>query len=312
MDKLGFFGRRLLQLIPVAIGITIVVFLMLRLIPGDPVRIILGSRATPEAIASLERSLGLDKPLWQQYLYFMRNLAQGDLGQSLSYRQPVRELVLERLPATLSLVVYSAVLAVLITVPLAILAARNRDRAVDQAVRSGTLLTLAMPSFWVGIIFMMFFSLRLGLFPVSGYGEGFIDRLYHLFLPSLTVALSLSAILIRSLRSSIIAVMLADFIDTARAKGLSERRIMVKHVLRNALISTVTILGVNIGWLIGSSVIIENLFAIPGLGVLMLSSIGGRDYPMVQGITLVFAILVVGVNILTDFTYAIIDPRVRL
>ncbi|MDF2759663.1 MAG: binding-protein-dependent transport system inner rane component, partial [Thermomicrobiales bacterium] len=261
---------------------------------------------------SLERSLGLDKPIWEQYVYFMRNLSRGDLGISLLYRQPVRELVLERLPATLWLVVYSAVLAVMITVPLAILAARQKDRAVDQAIRGSTLLTLAMPSFWVGIIFMMFFSLRLGLFPVSGLGEGVRDRLYHLFLPSLTVALSLSAILIRSLRSSIIAVTLADFVETARAKGLTERRIMLKHILRNALISTITILGVNIGWLIGGTVVIENLFAIPGLGALMLSSISGRDYPMVQGITLVFAVLVVGVNILTDLTYAIIDPRVRL
>ena len=312
MDKLGFLGRRLLQLVPVAVGITIVVFLMLRLIPGDPVRIMLGSRATPEAIASLERSLGLDKPIWEQYVYFMRNLAQGNLGVSLLYRQPVRELVLERLPATLWLVTYSAVLAVVITVPLAIVAARRKDRTVDQVIRGGTLLTLAMPSFWVGIIFMMVFSLRLDLFPVSGFGDNFRDRLYHLFLPSLTVALSLSAILIRSLRSSIIAVTLADFVDTARAKGLTERRVMLKHILRNALISTVTILGVNIGWLIGGTVVIENLFAIPGLGALMLSSISGRDYPMVQGITLVFAVLVVCVNILTDLTYAIIDPRVRL
>jgi peptide/nickel transport system permease protein len=312
MDKIGFLGRRLLQLVPVAVGITIVVFLMLRLIPGDPVRIMLGSRATPESIASLQRSLGLDKPLWEQYVYFMRNLARGDLGISLLYRQPVRALVLERLPATLWLVGYSAALAVIITVPLAIVAARKKDHAVDQAIRGGTLLTLAMPSFWVGIIFMMFFSLRLDLFPVSGLGEGFRDRLYHLFLPSLTVALSLSAILIRSLRSSIVAVTLADFVETARAKGLTERRIMFKHILRNALISTVTILGVNIGWLIGGTVVIENLFAIPGLGALMLSSISGRDYPMVQGITLVFAVLVVTVNILTDLTYAIIDPRVRL
>jgi peptide/nickel transport system permease protein len=312
MDKLGFLGRRLLQLVPVAIGITIVVFFMLRLIPGDPVRIMLGSRATPEAIASLERSLGLDKPIWEQYVYFVRNLAQGNLGVSLLYRQPVRELVLERLPATLWLVAYSAVLAVIITVPLAIVAARNKDHAVDQAIRGSTLLTLAMPSFWVGIIFMMVFSLRLDLFPVSGFGDDVRDRLYHLFLPSLTVALSLSAILIRSLRSSIIAVTLADFVETARAKGLTERRIMFKHILRNALISTVTILGVNIGWLIGGTVVIENLFGIPGLGALMLTSISGRDYPMVQGITLVFAVLVVAVNILTDLTYAIIDPRVRL
>lgn len=312
MDKIGFLGRRLLQLVPVAVGITIVVFLMLRLIPGDPVRIILGSRATPESIASLQRSLGLDKPLWEQYILFLGNLARGDLGTSLLYRQPVGELVLERLPATLWLVAYSAILAVAITVPLAIVAARRKDRAVDQVIRGGTLLTLAMPSFWVGIIFMMFFSLRLDLFPVSGLGDGLRDRLYHLFLPSLTVALSLSAILIRSLRSSIVAVTLADFVDTARAKGLTERRIMLKHILRNALISTVTILGVNIGWLIGGTVVIENLFAIPGLGALMLSSISGRDYPMVQGITLVFAVLVVSVNILTDLMYAIIDPRVRL
>jgi len=312
MDKLGFLGRRLLQLVPVAVGITVVVFLMLRLIPGDPVRIMLGSRATPEAIASLERSLGLDKPIWEQYVYFVRNLVRGDLGISLLHRQPVRELVLERLPATLWLVAYSAVLAVIITVPLAIVAARHKDRAVDQVIRGSTLLTLAMPSFWVGIIFMMVFSLRLDLFPVSGFGDDVRDRLYHLFLPSLTVALSLSAILIRSLRSSIIAVTLADYVETARAKGLTEQRIMLKHILRNALISTVTILGVNIGWLIGGTVVIENLFAIPGLGALMLTSISGRDYPMVQGITLVFAVLVVGVNILTDLTYAIIDPRVRL
>lgn len=312
MNKLSFLGRRLLQLIPVALGITIVVFLMLRLIPGDPVRIMLGPRATPEGIASLERSLGLDKPLWQQYLYFVRNLVQGDLGRSLLYRQPVRDLVLERLLATLFLVVYSAALAVTITLPLAVLAARRKDRSVDQVIRGGTLLTLAMPSFWVGIIFMLFFSLKLDLFPVSGYGDTFLDRLYHLFLPALTIALSLSAILIRSLRSSIIDVARADFVDTARAKGLHERRIMAKHILRNALISTVTILGVNIGWLIGGTVVIEQIFAIPGLGQLMLSSISGRDYPMVQGITLVFAVLVVSVNILTDLTYAIIDPRVRL
>ena len=312
MDKLAFIGRRLLQLVPVAIGITIVVFLMLRLIPGDPVRIMLGSRATPEAIESLQRSLGLDKPLWQQYLLFMRNLVQGDLGVSLLYRQPVRELVLERLPATLSLVIYAAVLAVLITLPLAILAARRKDTGTDQVIRGGTLLALAMPSFWVGIIFMMFFSLRLNIFPVSGMGDSFSDRLYHLFLPSLTIALSLSAVLIRNLRSSILAVSRADFVDTARAKGISERRILTRHVLRNALISTVTILGVNIGWLIGGTVVIENLFAIPGLGALMLASISGRDYPMVQGITLVFAVLVVSVNILTDLSYAIIDPRVGL
>ncbi len=312
MDKFAFLGRRLLQLVPVAIGITIVVFFMLRLIPGDPVRIMLGSRATPEAIESLQRSLGLDKPIWEQYLLFVRNLLRGDLGVSLLYRQPVNELVLERLPATLSLVAYSAVLAVALTLPLAVLSARRKDTPVDQIIRGGTLLSLATPSFWMGIIFMMFFSLRLDLFPVAGLGDGFVGRLYHLFLPSLTIALSLAAILIRSLRASILAVSRADFIDTARAKGITEQRILTRHVLRNALISTVTILGVNIGWLIGGTVVIENLFAIPGLGALMLASISGRDYPMVQGITLVFAALVVGVNILTDLSYAIIDPRVSL
>lgn len=312
MDKLAFLGRRLLQLVPVAIGITIVVFFMLRLIPGDPVRIMLGSRATPEAIESLQRSLGLDKPIWEQYLLFVRNLLRGDLGVSLLYRQPVTELVLERLPATLWLVGYSAALAVAFTLPLAVLSARRKDTPVDQVIRGGTLLSLATPSFWMGIIFMMVFSLRLDLFPVSGLGDGFLDRLYHLFLPALTIALSLSAILIRSLRASILAVSRADFIDTARAKGITEQRILTRHVLRNALISTVTILGVNIGWLIGGTVVIENLFAIPGLGALMLASISGRDYPMVQGITLVFAVLVVGVNILTDLSYAIIDPRVSL
>ncbi|MGI8486660.1 MAG: ABC transporter permease, partial [Thermomicrobiales bacterium] len=289
MNRVSFLGRRFLQLVPVAIGITIVVFLMLRLIPGDPVRLILGTRATPESIAQLERNLGLDKPLWQQYLFFMRNLLQGDLGTSLNYRQPVTSLVGERITPTLFLIIYSAVIAIMVTLPSAIWAAQRKDRPTDQVIRGATLLTLAMPSFWVGIIFMIVFGRKLGIFPVSGYGKGLVEHLDHLFLPSLTVALPMSAILIRSLRSNIISMATADFIDTARAKGITERRIMTRHLLRNALISTVTILGVHIGFLIGGTVVIENLFAIPGLGALMLSSISARDYPMVQGITLVFA-----------------------
>ena len=310
MGRFGFVGRRLVQLIPVALGITIITFFLIRLIPGDPAVAILGNHYTPAAAAQLRATLGLDKPLWAQYLLFVGNLLHGNLGTSIYSSQSVTDAVFGQLSPTVWLVVYASVLATIIAAPLAIYAATHRDGVVDQVVRGALMVTLAMPAFWVGVIFQLVFSLNLHLFPVSGYGDTVVSHLWYLFLPALTIALAFATILVRSLRSSIISVLQADYVDTARAKGLPWRLIMRRHVLRNAVLSTVTIFGINVAFLIGSTVVIENVFAVGGIGQLLVTSIQRRDYAVVQGITLLLAFVVVTINLLTDVTYAVLDPRV--
>jgi peptide/nickel transport system permease protein len=302
---------RLAQLVPVLLGITLIVFLLLRVMPGDPATLILGARGTAEDIARLKAQLGLDRPLWEQYLGFLWDIVSGSLGRSIAFRQPVGPLILERLPATLMLVAYSTLLTVIITLPLAILAAFRKDRPADYAIKSLFVVAMSMPSFWLGVLLILLLSLKLHLFPVSGYGSDFLDRLWHLFLPALVIAVATSALTIRSLRSSILAVKDADYVDTARAKGLKPRAVVLHHILRNSLVSTVSVLGVHTSWIIGGTVVIEAVFAIPGLGYLLVSSIFTRDYPMVQGLTVTFAVLVVLISLLTDIAYALIDPRVR-
>lgn len=310
MNRFGFVGRRLLQVIPVAIGITIVTFFLIHLIPGDPVSLMLGSHYSPELAKNLRASLGLDQPIWQQYLLFMNHLAHGNLGDSIYYQQPVLSLILDRIQPTIWLVVYAALLALIIAVPLALLAALKQDGIPDQVIRGVFMVTLAMPSFWVGIVLILILSVKVHLFPVTGFGTGITDHIWHLFLPALTIAVGFAAVLIRSLRNSILSVMRSDYVDTARAKGISGRRIMLRHVLRNALLSTVTIFGINIAFLMGSTVIIENVFAVGGIGQLLTSAILQRDYSVVQGITLLIAVFVVLINLLTDIVYALLDPRV--
>ncbi len=299
-------------MIPVLLGISLVVFLMLHLIPGDPALMMLGAKASPEAVARLHAALGLDKPLPVQYLSFLLNLFQGNLGDSYFYKQPVLPLILDRFPPTLFLVGYSAVLLAVISLPLAVVTALKRDSWIDQLVRSSLVLTLGMPTFWLGILFLMFFSLKLKLLPVSGWGDGFVGHLYHLFLPALTIALGLAAIVIRSLRATILETLSSDYIRTARAKGLSERQVFIKHALRTSLIPAVTLFGLNIGYMIGSTVLVETVFSIPGIGLLLVSTIFARDYPMVQGITLALGLLVLFINLATDVAYSYLDPRVSL
>lgn len=307
---MSFVGRRLLQLVPVAVGVTIVVFFMIHLIPGDPARTILGIHATPRAIAELHREWGLNRPLLSQYWLFLDRLGHGNLGQSLIYGGSASSLIMQRLPATLWLIVYAAVLAVLISVPLAMIAATRKDGIRDHVVRAVPLLGLGMPPFWVGFLLIYGFAVNFRFFPVGGYGSGFLGHLHYMFLPALTVAIALSPVVIRSLRASMLNVLGADYVTTARSKGVPGLRLFVRHVLRNAVIPAVTVLGINIGYLIGGTVIIENVFAIPGIGQLMINSIFQRDFPVVQGVTLVFGVLVVLVNLLADMTYAWLDPRV--
>ncbi|HYM68917.1 MAG TPA: ABC transporter permease [bacterium] len=306
-----YLARRLLLLIPVALGITVVTFFLLRLIPGDPAVIMLDNRATAENVARLRHQLGLDRPLIVQYLLFLRNVVTGRLGESVIYRTQVLPIILGRLPVTLFLAVYATVLAAVVALPLGAWAALRRGRATDQAIRLGVLFSLATPNYWAAIVLLLVFSVQLRWFPVGGYGTTFGEHLWHLLLPALTIALSLCPILVRTLRHNILEVLGTDYVRTARAKGLRAVTVFARHILRNSLISTISILGINLGFLVGGAVVTETVYAIPGTGFLLIKSTFARDYPMVQGLTLMFASLVILVNLLTDLTYAVLDPRVR-
>ncbi|HEX4261348.1 MAG TPA: ABC transporter permease [Acetobacteraceae bacterium] len=312
MALLRYTLSRILQMIPVLLGITLVAFLLLRVLPGDPASLMIGARGSDADVLRLRHQLGLDRPLWVQYAIFLREMASGSFGQSLAYRRPVMTLIAERLAPTLWLVGLATVLAVAITFPLAVVSALRRNRLPDLVIKTVFTAALSMPQFWLGILLILLFSLRLHLFPVAGYGSGPLGHLWHLFLPAFVIALGTSALTIRSLRSSIIAVQTAEYIDTAYAKGLTGRMVMRRHILRNAAVSTISVLGVHTGWVIGGTVVIESVFAIPGLGQLLVASIAARDYAAVQGLTVVFAVMVTAISLATDLGYALVDPRVEL
>jgi peptide/nickel transport system permease protein len=297
--------------LPTALGVTIIAFFMIHLIPGDPARTILGIHATPRAIAILHQEWGLNRPLASQYWLFMDRLFHGNLGTSLYYNVPVWGLITSHLPPTLWLICYAAVLAIIISVPLAMIAASRKDAVRDHVVRAVPLLGLGMPSFWLALILQTLLAVKLRLFPVTGYGSGPIGHVHSMFLPALTVAIALCPVVIRSLRASMLNVLGADFVTTARAKGVPGRRLFIRHVLRNAVIPAVTVLGINIGFLIGGTLIVEEVFSVDGVGYLMINSIFQRDFPVVQAIALLFGVMVVLVNLLTDVAYASLDPRVR-
>ncbi len=312
MNRWNYVFVRLLQIIPTFFVIMFIVFLMIRLLPGDPASAILGDRATEEAVARINAQMGLDKPILVQFGIFVQNFFRGELGDSISFKIPVTRLIMQRIPVTIFLTLYGAVVAVVLAVPLAFVAALNRNSPFDNAIRAIFQVGLSLPTFYVGLLLLTILGAKLSLFPIGGYGKTFGDHLYHLFLPALTLGFNLSAVLMRTLRASIIEVLTAEYVDFARAKGLSNRVVMIKHVLRNALISTITLLGLNIGALFGGAVITETVFAIPGVGRLMVDSIFGRDYPTIQGLTLTFAVLVSIVFLLTDLVYAQLDPRVEM
>ncbi len=305
-----YVARRVLQLIPTLIFILIVVFVLVRLLPGDPVSAILGDRALDADVERINRELGLDRSLIVQFGAFVLAMAKGDMGNSITLKVSVVQLIAQRLPVTILLTVMAALISLILAVPLAFVAALRRDGPSDAVIRGAFQVGLSMPVFYLGLILLTIFGAELGWFPVGGYGEGFRDHVYHLFLPALTLALSLAAILMRNLRSAIIGVVDAEYVQFARAKGLAPRLVMLRHVLRNALISTVALFGLSIGTLLGGAVITETVFAIPGAGRLMIDSIYGRDYPVVQGMTIGLAVLVSLTFLVTDLFQAWLDPRV--
>lgn len=309
---IAYLLRRILQVVPVLFGISLVVFFLVRLIPGDPAIAALGSRATPQLIARVHDQLGLDLPLWRQYLTFVGNALRGDFGISFFYQSDVWAIVVPRLPVTLLLMAFAVVLSVLVAIPCALLAAVQRGRFADYLVRIGATVSLGTPVFWSGIVLAFIFGVRLKLLPIAGSGRGGLDTATHFILPAAAIALALAPILTRTLRSSLVAVIRSDYVTTARALGLKRRFLYGAYILRNSLRPVIAVITVNFGVLIGGAVIAEQIFSLNGVGSLLIGSIGTRDYAVIQLATLFFALLVVAVNLAADLLYVLIDPRITL
>lgn len=305
-----YIARRLLQMIPIALGLAALIFLLIHLIPGDPALVILGPHATPDQVARLHVYWHLDDPLWTQFYFYINRLLHGDLGTSIVYQDSVLDLLVGRMPVTLLLAFLSMLLSVALAVPLAVVATVNHDRTVDRGLRLLTFVGFAMPSFWLAMLLMILFGVNLHWLPVAGYGTTFGDHLYHLILPTVVVSLSIFPLLLRTLRASLLEVVGQDYVRTARAKGLAARKVLFKHVLRNALLPTITIVGLNLGSLLSGTVVIESVFALPGVGYLLTASVSTRDYPAVQGAALALGMLYVVVNMVTDLSYSFADPRI--
>lgn len=309
---LAYVVRRVAQLIPVGFGITLIVFVLVRFAPGDPVALVLGDNARPEAAQALRESMGLDRSIAAQYFIFLRNALHGDLGFSFFFHANVVDIVAERLRLTVVLMLYTVVLTVAIAIPLGVVGALHRESKWDQLIRVALTLGNGVPRYWLGMVLILLFALIFPIFPISRPHDPFPMILYSLFLPAMTTALGQFPTITRALRSNLIETLDADFVLTARAKGLSERIVFTNHALRASLIPAVTLIGVNISFLVGGQVVVEAVFGLPGLGSLMLNAISSRDYPVVQAATLVFATLVVVVNVLTDLVVALLDPRARV
>lgn len=306
--------QRLLLTIPVIIGMSIIIFLFLRLVPGDPATVILGLRATPEGLAVIRRDLGLDLPIHLQYLHWVGNLLRGDLGQDYRSHELVSTLLKQRLPVTAELALLSMMLSLVVAIPLGVMAASRQGSRTDWAALGLGLFGISMPDFWLGIILILTLSLGLGLFPSSGFvplSQGLWDNLRTMLLPALTLATGLAAALIRMTRSAVLEVLNRDFVKFLRAKGLREHLVVYKHVLRNASIPIVTMVGMQFGYLLGGAVIVEELFSIPGVGRLIVNAMLERNYPVVQASVLVVALMFVLVNLATDVLYAALNPRIK-
>ena len=302
-----YLARRLLALVPVALGVVTLTFALIHLVPGDPVSAILGDYAAPADVAQMRHVLGLDRPIGQQYVGFLYGLAHGDLGQSISQHEPVARLIRERFPATLELTAAGLLAALLIAFPLGLIAGANPGGAGDLGAMGFAILGISVPHLYLGPLLMIVFSLDLGWLPLTGRGG-----LAHLVLPAITLGTALAAIVARMLRQSLVQVIGADYMRTARGKGLSRRAALIRHGLRNALTPVITLIGLEAGALLTGSIITEMIFSWPGLGRLLITAINNRDYPLVEGCVLTFALSYVIVNLVTDFLYRAADPRIRL
>ncbi len=311
MKKTNLVVQRLWQMLPVLLGVSVIAFALAQAIPGDPIRLILGPRASEATIAALRDRYGLDEPILVQYFVYFGNLLQGDWGQSIAFRTPVLDLVTSRLEPTAWLIVGGVVISAVLALVLAVIASARQDRWPDQGIRVFYTVGLGLPAFWIGLMFVLIFAVNLGWLPATGFGEGLVDHLHHLTLPWLTVAIVMTPIIVRNLRATLLERKNADFVTAARAKGLSERAVFVRHVLPNSVVPSLHLLGVVAIYVLGISIIVEPIFAIPGLGALFISSIVSRDYFVIQGLTLVFALFTIVVTLLVDLLTVAIDPRIE-
>lgn len=315
MTVLRFLARRLLYSLVVLVGVLVVVFALVHLVPGDPVRIALGTRYTPEAYAALRTASGLDKPLTTQFFEYLGHAATGNLGVSFRNGEPVTQILLERVPATVSLALVGIVLALLIALPAGTWAALHEGRISDAIVRVTSQFGVSVPDFWLGILLISLFSTALGWLPTSGYRSLFDDPggwLRHIILPGLTVGLVAAAIMTRYIRSAVLEVAGMGYVRTARSKGLAPQVVTMRHTVRNALVPILTITGIQLGTILGGVIVVEVVFAWPGLGRLVFNSVAARDYPVIQGAVLLIAASFLLINLLVDLLYAIVDPRIRL
>jgi len=298
--------RRLISMVPIVLGVTIGVFSILHLAPGCPTTIMLGDHASPEAIEELRNRLGLDDPLHVQYFRWLSRVVTGDFGRSIHTRQLVSEMVLQRVPATVELTLTAMILSLVIAIPVGIISATKQYSIFDHAGMVGALFGVSMPVFWQGLMGILIFSFLLGWFPISGRGG-----LEHLILPAITLGTSQAALIARLIRSSMLEIIKQDYITTARSKGLVERIVIIKHALKNALIPVVTIVALQLPVLFGGAVITETVFAWPGMGRLIVTSIFVRDFPVVQAAVLIMAMIVILCNLVADILYIFLDPRIR-
>ena len=307
-------AARLLAIVPTVVVTATIVFVLLRVIPGDPAALMLGLDASPQELRLLRHQLGEDRPIWEQYAVWLGGLARGRLGDSIHYHAPIAQLVAERLPVTLSLAAAAMVVTVAVALPLGVLAAVRAWSPFDLGVLAVTQAGLAVPNFWVGILLLLVFSVAFKWFPLQGYAPlsgGVGAWASHLALPAVTLGAARAAQLMRFVRGSMIEELGRDYVRTARGKGLSERAVLVVHVLRNALIPVLTIAGLQFGFLLGGAIVVEQVFGLPGMGQLVLQGIFSRDLPVVQGAVVVLAVLVSALNIVVDLLYRVVDPRVR-
>lgn len=309
---LAYLTKRVAVSFVVLLGIAAVTFLMIHLVPGDPARIELGAHATPEAVARIRHEMGLDRPFGDQFWTFIQNTVTGHFGNSYTFSAPVAETIEGRLAPTAILIAYGILIALVLGVPMAIFAAVRQGGYVDTAIRLVTTFSFAMPPFWFGLMLALVLGLELKIFPVSGYEPGISGIFRTLTLPALTLALALLVIVVRTLRSSLVEVLQSDYIEAARARGFSEKRVVLKHALRNSVIGTITILSSLFGYVIGVMVLIEAVFQIPGAGILLVQAVQKRDYQLVQALALLAGVIVVMIGLLTDIFHAMIDPRIRL
>lgn len=310
-----YLARRLIITVPVLFGISLLTFGLIRLVPGDPVQIMLGPEISGQRAEEIRRLYGLDRPWPAQYLEWLGNTLQGNLGQSLRSGLSVTRSILDRLPITLELAFLSLVIGLGLGIPLATLAARNRGNLIDGLLSALVLLGVSMPGFWLATLLVLIFSLAVRWFPPIGYVSLFedpLENLSHLILPAFSLGLAFGATMMRFTRSALLEVYNQDYIRTARSKGLKPKAVIFKHALKNALIPVITVTGIQAGRLLGGAVIIEQIFALPGLGRYVLDAISTRDYPVIQGTVLVFTLVFILVNLLVDLLYGVVDPRIRL